>query len=36
MKQDGYRKFSDEDEAHPSTPVEKTVKRHKEKYKGKI
>ena len=36
MKQDGYRKFSDDDEALPSTTVEKTVKRNKEKYKEKI
>ena len=35
MKQDGCRKFANEDEA-PSTPVEKKVKRNDEEYKKRL
>ena len=33
MKQDGCRKFANEDEAPPSIPVEKEGKRNSEEYK---
>ena len=36
MKQDGCHKFVNEDEAPPSTPVEKKPKRNNDKYKQKI
>ena len=36
MKQDGCRKFANEDEPPPSTPFEMKVERNNEKYKQKI
>ena len=36
MKQDGCHKFANEDDAPPSTPVEKKASKNIEKYKQKI